>query len=265
MIFQDDCLFPHLSVAANIRFGLKGWRARRRPTPGWPRSRRSAAWSGCWIVVRKRSPAASGSGSAWPGRWRPAPGSCSATSRSRPSTWPTAMRSSIASATSSAPRRSPCSTSPTASPRPSRWARPAVPAGRRENRRRRPAAGRPGRGRPTRRRIDPFEGVRNIFPARIEGHAPEHGATHLRLDDGPELIVGFLDRPDGQPGARRDPRRRHPAGPTVPIAGLSARNQIPGTVERIVPHGPEAEVVDPHRRPDLDRQPRRPGRRTARA
>ncbi len=28
-----------------------------------------------------------------------------------------------------------------------------------------------------------------------------------------------------------------------PIDGLSARNQIPGTVERIVPHGPEAEAV----------------------
>ena len=26
MIFQDDRLFPHLSVAGNIRFGLKGWR-----------------------------------------------------------------------------------------------------------------------------------------------------------------------------------------------------------------------------------------------
>ncbi len=26
MIFQDDCLFPHLSVAANVGFGLKGWR-----------------------------------------------------------------------------------------------------------------------------------------------------------------------------------------------------------------------------------------------
>ena len=26
MIFQDDCLFPHLSVAGNIRFGLKGRR-----------------------------------------------------------------------------------------------------------------------------------------------------------------------------------------------------------------------------------------------
>jgi len=25
MIFQDDWLFPHLSAAANIRFGLKGW------------------------------------------------------------------------------------------------------------------------------------------------------------------------------------------------------------------------------------------------
>src|SRR4029079_14004205 len=25
MIFQDDWLFPHLSVSANIRFGLKGW------------------------------------------------------------------------------------------------------------------------------------------------------------------------------------------------------------------------------------------------
>ncbi len=27
------------------------------------------------------------------------------------------------------------------------------------------------------------------------------------------------------------------------IDGLSARNQIPGTIERIVPHGPEAEAV----------------------
>ena len=45
MIFQDDRLFPHLSVAANIRFGLKGWR-RERPTPDRPRSRRCAAWSG---------------------------------------------------------------------------------------------------------------------------------------------------------------------------------------------------------------------------
>ncbi|HEU5118728.1 MAG TPA: ATP-binding cassette domain-containing protein, partial [Isosphaeraceae bacterium] len=25
MIFQDDLLFPHLNVAANLRYGLKGW------------------------------------------------------------------------------------------------------------------------------------------------------------------------------------------------------------------------------------------------
>jgi molybdate transport system ATP-binding protein len=28
MIFQDDRLFPHLSVAANVAFGLKGWKRR---------------------------------------------------------------------------------------------------------------------------------------------------------------------------------------------------------------------------------------------
>ena len=45
MIFQDDCLFPHLNVAANIRFGLEGLAARPRPEPGWPRSPPSAAWN----------------------------------------------------------------------------------------------------------------------------------------------------------------------------------------------------------------------------
>ena len=33
MIFQDDCLFPHLNVAANIRFGLKGWRRDQAERP----------------------------------------------------------------------------------------------------------------------------------------------------------------------------------------------------------------------------------------
>lgn len=42
MIFQDDLLFPHLSVAANIQFGLKGEPGigRRR---GWKRLRTSVA------------------------------------------------------------------------------------------------------------------------------------------------------------------------------------------------------------------------------
>ena len=63
MIFQDDCLFPHLSVAANIRFGSQGLAvlARRPASPRWPRC---AAWSICSNDVPKRSLAESGSGSA---------------------------------------------------------------------------------------------------------------------------------------------------------------------------------------------------------
>jgi molybdate transport system ATP-binding protein len=87
-----------------------------------------------------------------------------------------------------------------------------------------------------------FEGVLNVFLAHVADHAPEHNATRLRLDDGPELIVGCLDRPIGSPllvEIRADDilLARHP------VPGLSARNQIPGTVERIVPRGPEAEAV----------------------
>ncbi len=82
----------------------------------------------------------------------------------------------------------------------------------------------------------------NVFAARVADHTPEHNATRLRLDDGPDLIVGFLDRPEGSAllvEIRADDilLARHP------VSGLSARNQIPGIVERIVPRGPEAEAV----------------------
>jgi molybdate transport system ATP-binding protein len=88
----------------------------------------------------------------------------------------------------------------------------------------------------------PFEGVLNVFAARIEDHAPQHHSTRLRLEEGPELIVGFLDRPPGSPllvEIRADDilLARHP------VPGLSARNQIAGTVERIIPRGAEAEAV----------------------
>ena len=43
-----------------------------------------------------------------------------------------------------------------------------------------------------------WEGIRNVFPARVIGpRARARSATRLRLDDGPELIVPFLDRPAG--------------------------------------------------------------------
>lgn len=87
-----------------------------------------------------------------------------------------------------------------------------------------------------------LEGVRNVFPAVIEGHATGDGETTLRLVGGPPLIV---------------PRRDQPPGAAVvvavlaeeillargPVEGLSARNLIAGTVDRVLAHGGEAEVL----------------------
>jgi molybdate transport system ATP-binding protein len=87
-----------------------------------------------------------------------------------------------------------------------------------------------------------WEDVRNVFPARTADQAPSTGASLLHLEDGPDLSVPFLDRPSGARvliAVRADDillsRQRLP--------GLSARNQIPGQVERIVRHGLEAEVI----------------------
>ena len=46
MVFQDYALFPHLTVAANVAFGLRGWQPRR------DRSQRSAR---CWIASVSRA------------------------------------------------------------------------------------------------------------------------------------------------------------------------------------------------------------------
>lgn len=87
-----------------------------------------------------------------------------------------------------------------------------------------------------------LEGVRNLFRATVEDHARDGGETHVRLIDGPSLVVPFHDRP---PGTRLAVEIR---GDEILLAkgsieGLSARNVIAGTVERIVPHGAEAEVL----------------------
>ena len=67
---QEGALFPHLDVAANIGFGLpraerRGRPRRRAARPGRAAARRTPAGT------RTSSPAASSSGSPWPGRWRP--------------------------------------------------------------------------------------------------------------------------------------------------------------------------------------------------
>jgi molybdate transport system ATP-binding protein len=87
-----------------------------------------------------------------------------------------------------------------------------------------------------------LEGVRNILPAVVDEHWPDYGATRLKMENGPSLIVPFVN---------------HPPGTTVLVevnaddillardlvTGLSARNVIAGVVERVIPHGPDAEVL----------------------
>jgi molybdate transport system ATP-binding protein len=89
---------------------------------------------------------------------------------------------------------------------------------------------------------DTWEDVRNVFTAKVGEHTPPKSASTLELDGGPELIVPFLDLPSGTPvlvAVRADDILLSKA----PLIGLSARNQIRGSVEQIVRHGPEAEVI----------------------
>src|SRR5262249_34981632 len=99
------------------------------------------------------------------------------------------------------------------------------------------ASSRKGSGKPF-----TWESLRNVFPARIVDHTPDHGVTRLQLDDGPELIVPYTDR---APKTRLlgSIRADDVLFARQPIDGLSARNQIPGVVDRIVTHGLEAELV----------------------
>jgi molybdate transport system ATP-binding protein len=241
MIFQDDRLFPHLSVAANIRFGLKGWRR----SEAHARSAAVAALCGVESLM-DRSPETLSGGER--------------------------QRVGLARALAPRPRLLLCDEPVSALDLTNRHAMvhrlrevqralaipmlyvthsvaEAVALGSRLfllEEGRIIADGPPLDVLAAARRSDDgsiqFEGVLNVFSARVEDHAPEHNATRLRLHDGPELIVGFLDRPAGSAvlvEIRADDilLARHP------VAGLSARNQIPGIVERIVPRGPEAEAV----------------------
>ncbi len=84
--------------------------------------------------------------------------------------------------------------------------------------------------------------IRNVFRATIEEHDPRGFSTTLRIDGGPTLVVAKLDRPAGAAlnvaiGADEIVLSRGP------IDAISARNLIDGTVECVVTHGPEAEVL----------------------
>ena len=242
MIFQDDCLFPAFERRRQYPVWPQGLAA---PTGGRPaRSCGRALRRGdiCSSVVQKRSPAASGSGLGWLAHWHRAPGSYFAMSRSPPLTWRTATHSSNAFAPFSARRKSRCSTSRTVRPRPSPWARDCscLEEGRIV------AEGPPldvlSAAHGTSHRSIAWESVRNVFSARVVSHSPDQIDSRLELDDGPELIVPFLDKAVGT-RITVEVRADDIILAREPLSSLSARNQIPGVVERIVPHGTDAEVV----------------------
>ena len=87
-----------------------------------------------------------------------------------------------------------------------------------------------------------LEGLRNVLPCVVEAHAPDGGETTVRLAGGPSLIVPYNGRPAGSAlviAVRADDVLLARG----PVGGLSARNVLAGTVERVVAHGAEAEVV----------------------
>jgi molybdate transport system ATP-binding protein len=84
--------------------------------------------------------------------------------------------------------------------------------------------------------------LRNVFDAIVEGHEQDGLSTVLRVVDGPTLVVPKVDLPAGsslsvEVGADDILLARGSIGL------VSARNLISGTVERVVPHGHEAEVI----------------------
>ncbi|WP_165074116.1 molybdenum ABC transporter ATP-binding protein [Paludisphaera rhizosphaerae] len=87
-----------------------------------------------------------------------------------------------------------------------------------------------------------LEGVRNAFAGAVAEQSQGGGWTRIDLDGGPSLIVPWTDLPIGaSTTAEVD-------GDDVllavgPVAGLSARNQVQGVVEAVAAHGREAEVV----------------------
>lgn len=87
-----------------------------------------------------------------------------------------------------------------------------------------------------------LEGVRNVFLGAVAGDGDGGNWTRIDLDGGPSLIAPWMGFP---PGTRVT---AEVDGDDVllavgSVAGLSARNQIQGEVERVAVHGREAEVI----------------------
>ncbi len=240
MIFQDDCLFPHLNVAANVRFGLKDWGRDRAAD----RLAEVAALCGVEKLMDRRPVTLSGG---------------------------ERQRIGLARALAPRPGLLLCDEPVSALDLPNRHAlidrlraiqhaqkipilyvthspSEAIALGARlflldqgKITAQGPALeilSSTGRGPLA---SIPWDGLRNVFPGRLLDHHADQWASRVALDPGPTLIVPRLSQP---PGTRvlLEVRADDIILARQPIAGLSARNQLPRSVERIVHHGPEAEA-----------------------
>jgi len=239
MIFQDDLLFPHLSVADNIRFGLRG----KRRTVRESRLAEIAALCGVEHLLDRRPSTLSGGerqrvGLARTLAPRPRILLCDepVSALDLPNRHTLIERLRAVQSTEGIPvlyvTHSPAE---------------AVTVGTRLfllERGRVLAEGPPLdvlasiRG-PS---FNHLEDLRNTLPARVENQVPGHGATLLRLENGPTLIVPYLEEEPGTPVTVLV-RAEDILLARGPISGLSAQNLIPGRVERVVAHGPEAEAL----------------------
>jgi molybdate transport system ATP-binding protein len=86
-----------------------------------------------------------------------------------------------------------------------------------------------------------LEGVRNVFEGTVKDQPAGGGSTVVGLTEGPELVVPRIDRPLGT-AVRVEVLAEEVLLARGPVEGLSARNLLPGAVERVLSHGSEAEV-----------------------